>query len=161
MIDIVCFEDKELDKFGKKLGFSRVYNINELNVKFVKNEIEIRKSVDRKNKVDIIIGVELVSKKDSFHQRNSGLNQIICKLAKENKVAIGFSFSNVLNSKKRALILGRMMQNVKLCRKYKVKIICGSFAKNKKEMRDAKDLLSFCRVIGMDPGEAKKALNYK
>lgn len=161
MIDIVCFEDKELNKFGKKLGFSIFYNINDLNIKFVKNEDEIRKGVEKKSKVDIIVGVELISKKDSFHQRNSGLNQVICKLAKENNVAIGFSFSTVLNSKKRALILGRMMQNVKLCRKYKVKIVCGSFAKNRKEMRDAKDLLSFCRVIGMDPGEAKKALNYK
>ena len=61
----------------------------------------------------------------------------------------------------RGQILGRMMQNVKICRKYKTKMIVFSFAENKKEMRDVKDLISFGRVIGMTPGEAKKSVEFK
>jgi len=40
-------------------------------------------------------------------------------------------------------------------------MVFGSFAKNKYEMRNAKDLFSLCKVLGMTGGEAKEALNYK
>ena len=84
---------------------------------------------------------------------------MLCKLAKKNNIAIGFSFNEILKSKEKSKLIGRMMQNIKLCRKYKVKMVFASFAKNKFEMRAVKDLLSFCRVLGMTPREAKSALN--
>ena len=52
------------------------------------------------------------------------------------------------------------MQNIRLCRKYKVKMVLASFATDKFEMRDARDLISFGVCLGMNPGEAKKALNF-
>jgi RNase P/RNase MRP subunit p30 len=86
------------------------------------------------------------------------LNQVLCNLAKKNKVVIGFSFNEVLKSKdvERAKIIGRMQQNIKLCRKYKVDMIIASFATNKYEMRSLNDLKSFARVIGMNSQEVKK-----
>lgn len=153
MIDIICFEG---DKFN--LGFSEVVNCK--NFKIVEGSKDNRKTVENK-KIDILLNPEKNSKKDNLHYRNSGLDQVICKLAYKNKIAIGFSFSEFLNSNNRSELKGKMMQNVKLCRKYKVRMVVASFAKNRYEMRDIKDLLAFCRVIGMNGKEANDALNFK
>ena len=105
--------------------------------------------------VDVLLDPHVGRKKDFLHHRNSGLNQVLCKLAKENHVAIGFSFSSVLNEKNRAQLIGRMMQNIRLCRKYKVKMVIGSFAKNKWEVRCEGDIQAFFKTIGMTGIEVK------
>lgn len=105
--------------------------------------------------------VILVSEKntrDSMHFRKAALNQVTCALAKKNDIMIAFSFSAILSSGNRPLLLGRMMQNIRLCRKYKVKMIFASFARNKYEMRNASDLISFAQLIGMSPSEAQSSL---
>jgi len=103
---------------------------------------------------------EKVRGKDFMHYRDSGLNQVLCKLAKKNNVGIGFNFNDVLNSDDRKNILGKMMQNVRLCRKFKVKMVLISGAQDEMEMRAPKDLISFGVTIGMTPGEAKKSLGF-
>ena len=122
-----------------------------------KNEIKDRKNLEQK-KFDIIFNFENQSKSDFIHQRNSGMNHIFCKLAK--KTAIGISFSNLisLNSFQRARAIGRIQQNLKLCRKYNVKTIFASFAKHPKDMRSPLDLRAFLNVISPDKEIAKNSL---
>jgi RNase P/RNase MRP subunit p30 len=98
-----------------------------------------------------IFGLEEVNRKDSMHYRNSGLNQVHCKLANKNNITITFSFTSLLKDNKiyRSQILGRMMQNIRFCRKYKVKTIIASFTDNPYGMRSYKDLESFGRLLGM------------
>ncbi|MFH1376722.1 MAG: RNase P subunit p30 family protein [Candidatus Woesearchaeota archaeon] len=100
-------------------------------------------------KVDILLSPEKNNKKDSLFFRNSGLNQVLCKLAKKNDISIGFNFSDLLNteSKERTKILGRMFQNARLCKKYKVNMVFTTLAKNKYELRSKAILDSFKRVI--------------
>jgi|TARA_Y100000310_G_scaffold345794_1_gene470027 RNase P/RNase MRP subunit p30 len=165
MIDLVLCKDK-----FDNLEFSKVYEIkidrvNSINqIKKLNNELNIveggslnREVLSSKN-IDILVSPEKNRKEDFLHHRNSGLNQVLCNLAKKNKVVIGFSFNEVLKSKdvERAKIIGRMQQNIKLCRKYKVDMIIASFATNKYEMRSLNDLKSFARVIGMNSQEVKK-----
>ncbi len=124
-----------------------------------------RRAVSSK-KVDILLDPHLGKKEDKVKQRNSGLNQVLCKLAKENNVAIGFSFYSVLYAKDRVKLVGRMMQNVKLCRKYKVKMVIGSFARSERDVRNVKDVQAFFRVVGMTGEEVKmnfvkERLDYK
>ncbi len=152
MIDIVCFDG---EKFN--LGFSRVYSCKEFNIAYGKEDN--RKLLENK-KLDILVSPEKTRKKDFIHHRNSGLNQVLCKLAKKNNIAIGISFNDILKSKEKDKLIGRIMQNIRLCRKYKVKMVLASFATNKFEMRDARDLISLGVCFGMNPGEAKKALNF-
>lgn len=111
--------------------------------------------VVEKTKADIIFGIEANPKPDSLHHRNSGLNQVLCKLAAKNKIAIGIPFSMILKHKSK--IKGRISQNVKLCRKYKIDMVVASFAHEPFQMRAAKDLESLCIVLGMHPKEAKSA----
>jgi len=110
-------------------------------------------------KVDILLDSHLGYRKDKMHQRDSGLNQVLCKLAKENNVAIGFSFSSILNSKNYR-DLGRIIQSIKLCRKYKVKVVVGNFAKNKTEVRELKDVYSMFKVLGMTGKEIKTSSEF-
>lgn len=102
-----------------------------------------------KQKPSLIFNLEASERRDKTHYRTSGLNQVLCTLAYKNNITIGFSFSSLLNSKlkQRAILLGRMMQNIRLCRKYKVNTLFASFAKHPYEMRPEKDLQSFQRVL--------------
>ncbi len=109
---------------------------------------------------DVLFGAESTQPKDYAHQRGAGLNHVMCELAHKNKVAIGFSFADILATfgSKRAQVLGRMMQNIRLCRKYKTTMLIGSFAHDPWKMRAPHDMQSFFITLGMHPVEAKKAL---
>jgi len=96
-----------------------------------------------------------------MHQRDSGLNHVLCKLANKNKIAIGINFSDLLKEKHLSKRIGRIMQNIKLCRKFKVNLVLASFAKDKHEQRNPKDLEIFAQTIGMTPFQAKTSLNFK
>ena len=109
-------------------------------------------------KPDIVYNLELAARKDSLHFRNSGLNQVLCRFAAENKIIVGFSFNSILNFKNRILLLGRIIQNIGLCRKYKIETCFASFAKMPYEMRAYHDLISFLIVLGMHASKAKKSL---
>ncbi len=165
----VCFvySLKEFD-FGKK-------KLNELQSKtktrltagvLVKNIGEIQKAKQKtdfiiaeasedarqflENKsIQLIFGLENSTRKDSFHHRNSGLNQVLCSLAKKNDITIGLKFSNILNSagRQRTVLLGRIAQNLRFCRKYTLDAALLSFAKHPYEMRSMHDLAAFSRVL--------------
>ena len=110
-------------------------------------------------KVDILLDPHLGRRMDFMHQRNSGLNQVLCKLAKENNVAIGFGFSNILHSKDYRGV-GRIIQNIKLCRKYKIKMVVGNFAVRKEDFRKLDDVYSMFKVLGMTGKELKESSEF-
>lgn len=102
---------------------------------------KVRDSLNNR-RVSAVSGLELVKRKDFFHHRNSALNHVLCQIAKEKNKSIVFSFNNLLvaNKKMRALYLGRMRQNMMMCRKFKVDVIIGSFANTPLEMRRVEDI---------------------
>lgn len=155
MIDIINFEGEEFN-----LGFKKVLHYKDFNIakggSYEKNMAAVKN-----RKTDILINAENIHGNDKTHYRNSGMNHQICELARENRVAIGFSFNNILNSENKSRTFGRMRQNVRLCRKYKIRMMIGSFAENKFGMRHAKDLMAFGRVLGMTGPEVKKAMNFE
>lgn len=120
------------------------------------------RNVLEQGSADVLFGAESTQPKDYAHQRGSGLNHVMCALANKNKVAVGFSFANILSAigSQRAQLLGRMMQNIVLCRKYKAQMVIGSFARDPWKMRSLHDLQSFFVELGMHPAEAKTALEF-
>lgn len=116
-----------------------------------------RKDFESK-KTNMVFDLEIKFGKDKHHYRSSGLNQVLCGLAKEKDITIGFNFQVLLTSKKRDQVLGRMFQNIMLCKKYKNKILIASFAKKPNELRFWKDLISFGVVLGLSRNEAKQAV---
>jgi len=113
-----------------------------------------------KSRANVVFGLETIAARDSMHHRNSGLNQVLCKLANKNNIMIGFSFSTILNTEGiiRSQILGRMMQNIRLCRKYNVKTIIASFAEKPYGLRPCPDLKSVFISLVMHPKEANDSL---
>jgi len=100
---------------------------------------------------DVVFGFELLAEKDPTHHRASGLNQVLCKLAADKKVQIGLSFSTILAyiGQKRAILLGRMAQNIMFCQKYKTPMRIASFATSPWEMRAPAELKAFFSQLGM------------
>ncbi len=130
-------------------------NIFKIKNKFKDEEVFVAiKSSDNdrdiieKSRVNMIFSFEDNNKRDFIHQRASGLNHILCRLAKENNIVIGFSLNSILNAENKHVILGRMMQNIKLCNKFKVKTAIASFAMKPFEMRSMHDLLSLFEILG-------------
>jgi RNase P/RNase MRP subunit p30 len=98
------------------------------------------------SKVDFIAGLEESDRKDSFHYRSTSLNQVHALLARKNGIILAFNFSTILDDP--FIMLGRMMQNASLVRKYKLQHSIFSFAKRPSEMRsrtvlDALDKMLF------------------
>ena len=170
-MDLTLIQDQEFEKQlnikTKKISIIKEENISQLRKKLTQDSIvlggddSLNRFIAENKKISIILSPEINRKKDFMHARDSGLNHVLCKLLKNNNIAVGFSFSLILNSnsEKRALFLGKMQQNVKLCRKYKVSMKIASFAKNKWELRNLASLEAFGEILGMKDQEAKKALN--
>jgi len=78
-------------------------------------------------KIDYLISPEVskqIPRRDTLKQRDSGLNHVLAKIARQNKIeiVIDFSDANKLKGKEKALRLGRIIQNIKICRKAGCKI---------------------------------------
>ncbi len=112
-------------------------------------------------KPDILFAIEEAQKRDYLHHRVSGVNQVLCRLAVKNNVVFGFSFSSLLNKTPfiRSQIMGRMMQNISLFRKFKNSFCVASFARHPCQMRSPKDLESLFALFGMHPKEIQKAFS--
>ena len=107
------------------------------------------REIIEKLRPNIIFSLEENVRSDFIHQRASGLNHILCKLAEENNVIIGFSLRSILNTENKHEIFGRIMQNIKICRKFKVKTTIASFAHSPFEMRPMHDLISLFGILGL------------
>ncbi len=102
-----------------------------------------------KGKINFLTNLELEASQDKHHHRQSGLNQVYAALAKKQKTVYCVNLHLLLTSKEPEKILGRVMQNVRICQKYGIEIQILSFAANPYEMRSLKDLQAFGRVLGI------------
>ena len=177
-MDFVLKEDEKIREFSKRLN-SEIYVVNLIkseDIRSLRRKIdsekglvvveagsdEINKNLFENKKVDILLSLERNRERDFMKSRDSGLNQTLCKLASKNKIAIGFNFSDVFNTNgiERSNLLGKMMQNARLCKKYKVKVIVGSFASKWQESRSERDLMAFGREIGIEKVNNKDAISF-
>lgn len=106
-----------------------------------------------KNSNVMLYNLEYQKKSDFIHHRNSGLNHVLCTFAHKNEIKVGVSFSELLHATEslKSIILGRIRQNARLCRKYKVPITLASFAFDVYCMRTPYDLTSFGISLGISP----------
>ena len=158
---------KSIDNKKIAIELALIANLKNLNKAHKQAKLMIAKSSDddrmmmEGKKIKMIYGLEESKRKDYLHQRASGLNHIMCELAKRNNIAIGFSYSSLLNKvNSHALTLGRIRQNIKLCQKYKLKTAIGSFTEKPLEMRSPCDIQSLFNILGMDSRNVKESLSY-
>lgn len=143
------FQTKIKIKFGIIAKENEIIKAkNKADYVFYENNEKTRHVVE-KFRPAAVFNLENSPKKDFVHHRNSGLNHILAALMREKKVAVAFSFSEILHSRKREILMGRIAQNIRLCKKYKVKMISASFASHPYEMRSPLELKSFFEKLGL------------
>lgn len=153
-IDKVIFAYKTKPEFGKS-NRQKALMVEPKHVQNAKAQGIIticpgsREAIERG--ADIAYNFEQEKKRDATHYRESGLNQVLCRIATEKNVKIGLSFSSIIAEKghKRAILIGRMMQNIRICQKYKTPMKIASFAKTPYEMRAQAELIAFFSQLGM------------
>ena len=111
-------------------------------------------------KATLIYGFEELPRRDHMHQRASGLNQVLCELARKNNIAIGFSYSSLLSKNSMPALMGRMSQNIKLCQKYKVKTVIASFSGNPCHLRSPYDIASLFSMLGMERKKINESMDF-
>lgn len=157
--DIVLMErNKEAELLGRKLGFEKILfkeDVQRLGIIQEQDYEKKRKLIESKG-VKILLNPHLLSIKDDLHYRSSGLDQVLCNIMNKNEILLGISLDSLNNH----VEIGRVMQNIRLCRKYKVKILVFSYAKNKYELKSRIDIMSLLKVLGMDGKQVNEALNY-
>ena len=113
---------------------------------FSSDDDELNRKVLEKLPVQILL-IPLSNRKDFQKQRNSGFNQVMAKIAKKNKIAIGINLDELIDSKEKpkSEILARIIQNIKLCNKNKLQMKFIS----RKYSKDLHDLKSLGLILGM------------
>jgi RNase P/RNase MRP subunit p30 len=113
-----------------------------------------RKILENKN-VNILLSPELHYRKEPLKQRDSGLNEILCRIAKNNKIKIGIDIDEIrkLNNKDKSKILARVIQNINLCKKTGAELIL--FPKNKYKKQD---LMGFLQSLKSSTSQASKSI---
>lgn len=139
------------------MEFSIVKNIKEIKGKkkpvFLESSSykELRQAVEKKI-VDGIIHSEFYPKKDSVHYRRSGIDDILARFMGKNKVKYVIDVKTILNSSDLEVSLGRVIQNIMLCEKYKVEIAVVN-AEFDKEV-----ITSFLECLGMERKKVKAVI---
>ena len=144
--------------------------INKTNFQEIRKDISLKKNkkivveardndLNRKiledSRASCLLFNEFYNNASKLKQRDSGLNHVLCKIAKKNNVTIAFSFNIFLKKDSFSLAdsISKLSQNIRLCQKYKVNII----------FKDVKDidklaLKSFLLTLGMNNLSVKKCV---
>lgn len=113
-----------------------------------------RKILENK-KVNILLNPGIQGQ-DRLKQRDSGLNEVLCKIASNNRIKIAFNLEEIMKKKgkERAILLSRLIQNIMLCKKAGTGIeFVGRY--------DKRDLFSLLLTLGATTQQAKQAIEAK
>jgi RNase P/RNase MRP subunit p30 len=136
----------------------KIYKVHDMQETAVAEAPEDSRETIAKYQPDIVYNLELSARKDFAKTRNSGLDKATCQFASKNGTIVAFSFSAILNSANLPQLLGRIKQNIMLCKKYRVKTAIASLAPDPYDMRSPHDLKSFLLSLGMYTANAKESV---
>lgn len=142
----MIIQEKTFEKARKQIEKAQK---NKEQIIFSSNNDELNRKILEKQPIDILL-INQKNRKDFQKQRNSGLNHVLAKIAKKNKITIGINLDEILetkSSKQKAQILARIKQNIKLCNKNKLKM--KFIAQEKKNQRNVYDLKALGIILGM------------
>lgn len=116
---------------------------------------DFNRSILENNKVDVLVFREFNLRRDRLKQRDSGLNHVLCRLAKDNNISIGLDLNELTFriNKSDTEYLGRIIQNIRLCNKYKVKIVLSNISSI-----DKNSLIGLLESLGMSSSMANYAI---
>lgn len=105
-----------------------------------------------------------ITKKDTLKQRDSGLNHVLAKIAKDNDIDIVIDMNyikNIKDNKQKAKTIARIIQNIKICRRAGCKIKLWELTKNKlipQDKKHKKAIEAFGFSLGMSTQQVADSL---
>jgi len=159
----------EIEKLKRQIGIEIYLGFEARTIKELKVLAQIRKGFDvllarggdlKLNRAAAETPEADVLTHPEFERNDSGLNQVLVKLAAKNNVAIEVNFREILISTKktRSKVLSNMQNNIKLAKKFKAPIILCSGAISHFELRDPQVLISMATQLGLELEEAKETM---
>ncbi len=130
---------------------------NYADIVFLKSSDRNHDNLDKLD-FDVLFDLEMNPAKDAMHYRMSGLNQVLSKIAARKKKIIGINLRNIIDSENKPQVIGRIMQNIMLCRKFKTDVILFSGAEAPLQMKGYHDLISLLVVLGLNERQAISVL---
>lgn len=126
-------------------------------IAFVGGDDVMNRRVIESLKIDYLISPERDAKFDNLKQRDSGLNHVVAKIAKEKDVTIVVDMGEIasLDGKERALRIAKAMQNIKVCRKAGCSLKIASCVNKKRGILNEKVRKSFGVGLGMSSEEIR------
>jgi RNase P/RNase MRP subunit p30 len=126
-------------KYARKASFVVADSTEEKTIRYIMEQSWIQ----------FFTNIETSTGRDHTHYRRSNFNQVLAKLAKDTKKTYVVDFSHLLSvtGRKRSILLGRIMQNIRVCDKFKVPVSIATFATSKEELRNPKDLQALLRAL--------------
>jgi RNase P/RNase MRP subunit p30 len=111
--------------------------------------------------VDLIVNPELTGSRDLLDQWSSGLDHVMASFMAERGIGYCVNTANILDAAgvKRARLLGRIMQNLRLARKYRVNIVFATGARDKWSIRSPSDLAQLAKTLGLPDAESRKTVS--
>ena len=115
---------------------------------------ENRKLIEKNKNITLVLNHN--NKKDKLKQRDSGLNQVLCSLAKERNITLAIDLDEIIKNqdkKEKAKILSRIIQNLKLVKKFKnqFKLL---------NQRNKSQAFSFLISLGFPTEASKQAVDF-
>ncbi len=132
MKETIIIQVGTFEKARKDLKAIKEKNPRKL-IGFTGTDDDTNRKILEKLNVDIFMPLQHY-RKDFQKQRNSGLNQVLAKIAKKNNIKIGINLDEIINNKDKtkAEIIARVKQNIKLCSKNKLQMkFCGASTSKK------------------------------
>jgi len=148
-IDAVIIQTNDIRELNSRIA--KLSGKNKLIIIEGNSDLINRASLESK-KTFMLLSPEKIRKSDSLNSKNSGLNQVLCEIARKNSKIIGINAQDIIDKAgnksdaEKANIIGRIMQNIKLCRKYKCKIIilsCTNHPESKEKIKSLSQSLGF------------------
>ena len=139
----ILIKEKDFNKIKRKIKDNK-----DKKIIFSSENDDLNRQVIEKADIDVLL-LSQMKRKDFMKQRNSGLNQVMAKIAKERGINIGINLDEIIEANKinKPRVLSRTKQNIKLCNKNKINM---SFIYiNKKNKRSLDNLKSLGLVLGM------------
>ncbi len=142
-MEYIVIQEKTFDKVRKEIEKNK-----DKKIIFCSDDDELNRKILEKEKINILL-LNQKNRKDFQKQRNSGLNQVMTRIAKKQNTIIGINLDDIIESppKEKSNIIARIKQNIKLCNKAKLNM--KFLAQKKSNERNIYDLKSIGLILGM------------
>ncbi len=142
-------ETSNIEKFKQLLK-------KEEGIKIVRAQDDLfnRKALEY-GKFDVLLGIENLNRKMTLRQLDSGLNPFLASIMAKHGISLGIDLETIraLDIRKKGNLMAQIAQNVKLCRKERVKLALFG-------VKDKKDAYSLLQALGASSQQTKEVEVY-